>query len=89
MMQAEAIVFSDAEGLVAEFITDGMLDIQAFEQAWKDELCLKQLSVIAKEKLSIDDLDEQPDIKRALMEAYNLGLNARVTEVVVETVSDF
>ena len=37
MMQAEDIVFSDAEGLVAEFIMDGILDIQSFEQALKDD----------------------------------------------------
>jgi len=33
MMQALSVVFNEASGLVAELITDGLLDAEAFVQA--------------------------------------------------------
>ncbi|VAW61581.1 hypothetical protein MNBD_GAMMA11-734 [hydrothermal vent metagenome] len=77
MMQAEDIVFSEARGLVAEFITDGVLDLHAFERAWEEGALLKELVDIARKELSIDDLDKRPDIKQALMDAYRRGVASR------------
>ncbi len=74
MMQAQRIIFSDASGMVAEFITDGLLDIEAFVQAWKELKVLQKLAVVAKDKLSIDNLNDEPDIKQALLDAYGLGV---------------
>ncbi|VAW59987.1 hypothetical protein MNBD_GAMMA08-568 [hydrothermal vent metagenome] len=74
MMQAQRIVFSDASGMVAEFVTDGLLDIEAFVQAWKESKVLQKLAVVAKDKLSIDNLNDEPDIKQALLDAYGLGV---------------
>jgi len=73
MMQAEPIKFNQASGLVAKYVNDSLLDVQGFETAWKESLVIEQLAVIAKKELSIDDLDKQPDIKQALIEAYKLG----------------
>ena len=74
MMQAEPIIFKGASGLVSEHINnDGLLDMPAFETAWKESVVIEKLAVIAKNELSIDDLDKQPDIKQALIEAYKLG----------------
>ena len=47
MMQAQTIVFSEAPGMVADFITDGLLDMDAFVQAWKNLQCLDTLGEIA------------------------------------------
>jgi len=74
MMQAENIVFSEASGMVVEFIKDGFLDIETFLQAWKTSKVLEKLAVVAKDRLSIDDLNDEPDIKQALLDAYELGL---------------
>jgi hypothetical protein len=73
MMQAENITFSDASGLVADFINDGTLDFSAFELAWQEKNILNQIQDIAKNILSIDDLEQQPEIKQALISAYKSG----------------
>jgi len=73
MMQTEPIKFDQASGLVSKYVNDCTLDVQGFEAAWKESVVIKQLSVIAKNELSIDDLDKRPDIKQALIEAYKLG----------------
>ncbi|VAW68550.1 hypothetical protein MNBD_GAMMA09-3185 [hydrothermal vent metagenome] len=73
MMQAENITFSDASGLVADYINDGMLDFVSFEQAWEEKRCLTKLADLARNILSIDDLEQSPDLKKALLEAYKLG----------------
>ncbi len=74
MMQAESILFKEATGLVAEHVNDGVLDMPAFETAWKESMVLDKLAVIAKNQLSIDDLSNEPAIRQALLEAYGLGL---------------
>jgi hypothetical protein len=73
MMQAEEILFSDAKGLVAEHVNDGLFDREAFASAWSESFVMKQLQQIAKKNLSIEDLQQQPELKNALLEAYNLG----------------
>lgn len=76
MMQAEVITFSQASGLVAEFINEGQLDIPAFEKAWKENTILEQLKLIASEYLSKEDDAQSEKLLAALLEAYNLGENA-------------
>ena len=73
MMQVETIHFSQAEGLVAEYVSDGVLDVVAFQEAWKDAKVLGKIQAIAKQYLSIENLNTQPEIKQALMKAYRLG----------------
>ncbi|MFK5915042.1 MAG: hypothetical protein QM484_11775 [Woeseiaceae bacterium] len=74
MMQAEEIIYSDAKGLVTEFINDGKLDIQAFEAAWNENKALEKLLIIAEEHLNIKDFDQHIELKKALLEAYQLGV---------------
>jgi hypothetical protein len=73
MLQGETLVFSNAQGLAKDFLDDGSFDIDAFEQALQDEQIIKVISTIAETILSIDDLDAQPVLKTALIEAYKLG----------------
>ena len=73
MMQAEEIQFSQPEGLIADFIQDGKLDIEAFESAWHTQQILDKLQRIASEHLNIDDLQQHPDVQTALLEAYKIG----------------
>jgi len=82
MMQAQSIVFSEATGLVAEFITDGVLDIEAFVEEWNDRQCLNALAKIAADVLSVDDLEKNLELKQALLDAYKLGQAACVNEPV-------
>ncbi|MCG6938176.1 MAG: hypothetical protein LJE83_08410 [Gammaproteobacteria bacterium] len=73
IMQAETIMVSQASGLVADYVTDGFLDIDAFEAAWSENSVLEKLQEIAKQNLSIDDLQQHGELKKALVQAYQLG----------------
>jgi hypothetical protein len=73
MLQAETLVYSKAEGLVANFIADGVLDLESFESAWLEIEAIKKLSVIAKKTMNVDDLTADPKLQSALFEAYRLG----------------
>ena len=75
MMQAEEIVFSNATGLAADYVSDGMFDMEAFMQAWKQTKLLEELQTIARQHLSVEDLHSQPELKQALLDAYRLGKN--------------
>ena len=73
MMQSETICYSNAKGLCAQYCTDNCFDFDAFSSAWAENSVINKLSKIAQTHLSIDDLDEKPDIKDALLEAYKQG----------------
>jgi len=73
MMQAEPIIFSDATGLVADYVTDGKLDFDAFQIAFNRHAVIERLQAIAREHMDIDDLQQHPDLMNALQDAYQLG----------------
>lgn len=73
MMQTESIRFRDARGIVADYIHDEILDIEGFEQAWKKQRVLTQLQSIVKCRMGLDDLDRNPELKEALLDAWRLG----------------
>lgn len=73
MMQAEQLRFSDAQGLVADHIEDGLLNLATFKAAFLDIQVLSKLQNIAKNTLQIDDLNQHPELKKALFEAHTLG----------------
>lgn len=73
ILLAENLIFSEAMGLAAPFLDNGVFDIDAFELALQDKNIIETVSTVAKTILSIDDLDTQPVLKTALIEAYKLG----------------
>lgn len=72
MLETE-IEFSNPHGLAADFLHEGNFNMEQFS------LCLQAyrigvlLQPIAKSELNIDDLEQHPDIKNALVKAYQLG----------------
>ena len=89
MMQAEMIHYSEAEGLVSKYVNDGCFDIVLFEQDWKEQICLEKLTKIAINRLGINDLEQEPKIKQALLDAYNLGESSVENILVAESTLDF
>ena len=90
MMQATDIKYSDAQGLVAEFINDGQLDVEAFEAAWNENKALIKLLSIAEDHMKITDFSDHIELKKALLEAYMLGkkdeaLNSPVDQTATES----
>ncbi len=73
MMQAQEITYSNAQGLITDFILDGVLDISAFETAWHENNALEKLLIIAEQHMNITDLNQHIELKKALLEAYTLG----------------
>jgi len=73
ILQEENFVYSDAKGLAIHFLNEGIFDIDAFEEALHDQNVIDAVSTIARTILSVDDLDAEPVLKTALIEAYKLG----------------
>ena len=73
MMQAEQIQFSNAEGLVKDFINDGVFDMDAFALSWQENKTFNELLSVAEEHLNIKDFSQHDELKHALMAAYLLG----------------
>jgi|LGOV01.1.fsa_nt_gb hypothetical protein len=91
MMQAAEIKYSDAQGLVAEFINDeGQLDVAAFEAAWNENKALIKLLAVAEEHMKITDFSDHIELKKALLKAYMLGkkdeaLNSSTSQAMTES----
>ena len=90
MMQATDIKYSDAQGLVAEFINDGQLDVAAFEVAWTENKALMKLLTVAEKHMQITNFSEHVELKKALLEAYMLGkkdeaLNSSTSQAITES----
>jgi hypothetical protein len=77
IMLEDKVQVSNAQGLVADFVNDGRLDEEAFLQAWHAQGIFEQLQSIAQEHLAVDDLEKNPELKKALAEAFKLGRETR------------
>lgn len=73
VMLEEEIRFDHAQGLAAEFLQDGHFDLEAFAVRWHDEQVFAALRAIASETMGIADLEQHPQLKNALLQAYRLG----------------
>ena len=78
IMQAEKLVFSEANGIASAFLIDGEFDFSGFEQVLQEESIIKVISEIAKVHLSVDDLSLQPELKSALLAAFKRGHQSSV-----------
>jgi len=76
IMESHEIIFDNATGIAAECLVDGVFDVRAFEQRWQEQHRLDVLTPIARRHLNIDRLEQHPDLKAALLDAYLAGRNA-------------
>jgi len=77
VMESHEIGFSNATGLAAEYLRDGVFDGDTFVRRWQEERQLAQLRPIARQHLNIDNLDHHPALQQALLEAYAAGRKSR------------
>jgi len=77
VMQHGDVVFSNPEGLAVEFCRADEFDLVGFVAEWKQQSVLHRMAEIAHEHLAVDSLDENESIKKALLQAYQLGKNSR------------
>jgi len=76
VMEQSPIRFVNAQGAVADFIDNEELDIEGFQEHWQRDGIIDVLQSIASRELSIDDLEKHPELKKALLEAYDCGKRA-------------
>ena len=73
VMQQAPLCFDQAEGLARECLRDGVLDIALFIEKHQEAGMLGMLQEVASRELGIEDLDGEPKIRDALIQAYSLG----------------
>jgi len=80
MLQSETILFSKAKGQIAQYVDAGALDFEAFKTAWTETQTLSKLQEIAQRNLAIADIEQQSELKNALLEAYQLGAGEKTNK---------
>lgn len=70
VMAMEKIEFSEPSSLVSKFLNDGLLDLEGLHKAWQIEKTHSILQPIAQKHLGIETLNDHPELKAALIEAY-------------------
>ncbi len=70
VMIMEEISFSEPSGLAVDFFAEGTLDTGGLREAWQQEKTNSTLQSIALKHLGIENLDEHPTLKAALIEAF-------------------
>ncbi len=73
VMQEEEIRFDNAQGLATDYLSEGVFDLEAFFTGARKKKTLGLLQAIATSELGIDDLEQHPALKNALLQAYHLG----------------
>ncbi|MEN8252653.1 MAG: hypothetical protein ABFQ53_03675, partial [Patescibacteria group bacterium] len=73
VMQVSEVTYSHATGLAQGFLNNNSFDFLAFKAAWTVQKKLRIIEKIAQEHLNIDQLEQSPEIKKALMEAFEQG----------------
>jgi len=72
MEQAE-IIFTNAQGLTTQFLSDTHFDFSAFQGVLRETRHDQMCQEIAATEMGVNDLDKYPGLKSALIKAYELG----------------
>jgi hypothetical protein len=80
VMESETIHYDQPSGLAADYTQDGVFDVEGFARAWQEQKVLAAVAPIAGRCMAVDDLERQPQLKQALIEAYQAGLAARSSD---------
>ena len=73
VMQDAEIEYENAQGIATDFLSDKDFNQSAFITTWNESGALALLQPIAMHELGIADLNQHPNIKNALIQAFNLG----------------
>jgi hypothetical protein len=73
VLHAEELHFSEVQGIAGEFVHDNEFDADGFAVAWREQRVARVVSEIAARLMGITDLDRQPQLKQALIAAYQAG----------------
>lgn len=73
ILLSEEIEFSNAEGDAIPFFNEGYFDQNAYEQFWFQKNILTKLDKIIQTELDIDDIEQHPKLKQAMLAAFQYG----------------
>lgn len=73
VLESSPQVFKDPTGIAGEFLSANIFDLDGFKQKLNDDNAMNIINDIALERLNIDNLKENKDIKQALLDAYKAG----------------
>lgn len=71
VMEVCEIEYCEPAGLACNHLHDGKFDFQGFHADWLHHNNLEVVQKIAQKHLSIDDLEQHPQLRDALLEALN------------------
>ncbi|MBL7005397.1 MAG: hypothetical protein ISR69_15370 [Gammaproteobacteria bacterium] len=77
ILQAEQLHFSQAQGLIAKFVHEEVLDEQGFVEAWILQKVDEHLQEIATNHLQIENIKTHPELYQAMYSAFQYGLKQR------------
>lgn len=73
VIESSELVFSDATGLAARFLQECSFDLEGFRRCWLESREMSALEEVARRHLGVEELEREPKLREALMEAYRLG----------------
>ena len=73
VMMAHSPAFSTPTGLAVECFDDGEFDVSRFETLWRGEQERQVIAEIAHRCLQVSDIEQEPALQEALLEAYLAG----------------
>lgn len=77
VLESCELEFSNITGLASDFLKDHHFDTTGFQQQWFAQQRLQQVQEIARRHLSVENLEDNHELKAALLEAYNAGKESR------------
>ena len=73
VLESSRKIFSEPTGLATNFLKEGDFDLDGYKKYLAQENVVTILQSIASEVLNINNLDDQADIKSALIKAFEAG----------------
>ena len=73
VMRESELMFSEPSGLAVPYLDGARFDFDGFMRAYRDAAHIPSLQAIARNILGIEDLNSEPKIREALVQAYRLG----------------
>ena len=73
MLLAEEITITDAQGIIKDYIVDGILDAEAFESVWLEHTALQIIQTIVDKNMNLADLQKHPEFIKTLLAVYKAG----------------
>ena len=69
VMLASDVIFSEPTGLAGECLQGNTFDFECFQQRWLYQQKLQIVQDIALRHLKVEDIEQQPELRDALLEA--------------------